>query len=129
MMTAQKNNRTKWVHLRLLPGEYKAIQNKFCKTTCKSLSEFIRAALLDKPLVTSYRNASQDDLLGVMALLTRELNAIGNNVNQSVKRLHTLKEHEASSWAVQYSVTSARLEEKILEAKTLLNAIAERWLR
>jgi hypothetical protein len=93
------------------------------------MSEFIRAVLLDKPLVTTYRNASQDSLLEAMALLTKELNAIGNNVNQSVKRLHTLREHESASWTAKYAAESMRLEIKVNEAKALLNAIAERWLR
>lgn len=128
-MTVQKNNRTKWVHLRLLPNEYKALHAKFCKTTSRNLSEFIRGILLDKPLVTTYRNASQDDLLEAMSALTRELNAVGNNVNQAVKRLHTLREHEAASWAANYAIQSAGLEVKITEVKALLNAIAERWLR
>lgn len=129
MMTAQKNNRTKWVHLRLLPDEYKTLHNKFCKTTCRSMSEFIRAALLDKPLVTTYRNASQDSLMEAMGVLTKELNAIGNNLNQSVKRLHTLREPEAPSWAAHYAGLAAKLEEKIIETKAMLNTIAERWLR
>ncbi|WP_297332255.1 plasmid mobilization relaxosome protein MobC [Flavobacterium sp.] len=128
-MGTDQNNRTKWIHLRLSPSEYRAIQSRYQKTTCRNFSQYARAALLDRPIVTTYRNVSQDDLLQEMVVFNRELNAIGNNVNQSVKRLHTLQEHETSSWAVQYSVTSARLEEKILEAKTLLNVIAERWLR
>lgn len=128
-MTVQKNNRTKWVHLRLLPNEYKTLHAKFCKTTCRSLSEYIRAALLDKPLVTAYRNASQDDLLEAMSTLTRELNALGNNVNQTVRKLHTLREQEAASWAANYAVQSAGLEVKITEVKALLNTIAEQWLR
>ncbi len=128
-MTAQKNNRTKWVHLRLLPDEYKALQNKFSRTTCRSLSQFVRAVLLDKPLVATYRNASQDDLLQAMATLTRELSAIGNNVNQSVKKLHTLREGEAAGWALQHASESEQLLLKINEAKALLNSMAERWLR
>lgn len=93
------------------------------------MSEFIRAALLDKPLVTTYRNASQDSLMEAMGVLTKELNAIGNNLNQSVKRLHTLREPESPSWAAYYAGLAARLEEKIIEAKALLNTITERWLR
>ena len=128
-MTEQKNNRTKWIHLRLLPDEYKALHSKFCKTTCRSLSEFIRAIVLDKPIVATYRNMSQDDILEMMASLTRELNSIGNNINRSVKRLHTLREHEAASWAANHAMQSEVLQAKITEAKALLNTIAERWLR
>lgn len=128
-MTAQKDNRTKWVHLRLLPAEYKMLHSKFCKTTCRSLSGYIREVLLDRSLVATYRNASQDDLLEAMGVLTRELGAIGNNINQAVKRLHTLREHEAAAWAAQYDLESGQLAVKIAEAKALMNEIAERWLR
>jgi len=128
-MTDRKDNRTKWVHLRRLPAEYRILHNKFCKTTCRSLSEFVRKVLLDQPIVATYRNTSQDDLLGAMAVMTDELNAIGNNINQSVKRLHTLRELEAHGWASKYAAESSALQEKINEVKLVLNDIAARWLQ
>lgn len=93
------------------------------------MSQFVRAVLLDKPLVATYRNTSQDDLLQAMAILTRELSAIGNNVNQSVKKLHTLREGEAAGWTHRYAFESEQLSLKIDEAKAMLNTMAERWLR
>ena len=80
-------------------------------------------------MVTTYRNASQDDVLGAMAALTRELNSIGNNINQTVKRLHTLREGEVVGWTARYSSESEQLLNKITEVKALLNTMAERWLR
>ena len=128
-MEAETSSRSMWIHVRLTPVEYKILYGKYKKTTCRSLSQFVRAVLLDKPLVATYRNASQDDLLQAMATLTQELSAIGNNVNQSVKKLHTLREGEAAGWAVRHASESEQLLLKINEAKALLNSMAERWLR
>ncbi|WP_330441491.1 plasmid mobilization protein [Flavobacterium sp. C4GT6] len=128
-MKAANNNRIRWVHLRLTPIEYKELHTKFSRTTCRSFSQFIRTALLDRPMVTTYRNASQDDVLSAMAALTGELNSIGNNLNQTVKRLHTLKESEVVGWTARYASESQQLLNKITEIKALLNTMAERWLR
>lgn len=128
-MKNQQFNRIKWIHLRLTLTEYKELHTKFSRTTCRSLSQFIRSALLDRPLVATYRNASQDDVLGAMAALTGELNSIGNNINQTVKRLHTLQEGEFISWTARYVSESEQLLTKITEVKALLNTMAERWLQ
>jgi len=42
------------------------------------------------PIVTTYRNQSFDDYMAKMIRLRNELNGIGNNFNQAVKKLHTL---------------------------------------
>ena len=128
-MKKRNNKRIKWVHIRLTFVEYQILHTKFSRTTCRSLSQFIRSALLDRSLVTTYRNASQDDMLGAMAILTGELNSIGNNINQTVKRLHTLREGEVVGWTARYASESEQLVSKITEVKALLNTMAERWLQ
>lgn len=81
MMEKGKTNRTKWVHIRLTADEYRKLQKQFQKTTCRKLSEYIRHCLFDKPVVTTYRNASLDDFMEEMSQLQGELNHIGNNYN------------------------------------------------
>jgi transcriptional regulator of NAD metabolism len=48
-----------------------------------------------------YRNQSADEFLAEMIQLKHELNAIGNNFNQAVHKLHTL-DHTADikAWAI-----------------------------
>ncbi len=89
-MSEQKSNRTKWLHVRLKPEEYDVLNKNFSKTTYHKLSDYARKILLAKPLTTTYRNASLDDFMTEMIQLRNELNAIGNNFNQAVKKLHTL---------------------------------------
>jgi hypothetical protein len=90
MMEEENKNRTRWLHLRLTSAEYEILQKQFGKSTCRKLSEYARKNLLQKPVVLKYRNESLDELMSELILLRKDLNGIGNNFNQAVKKLHTL---------------------------------------
>lgn len=129
-MDEQINNRTKWLHVRLTPEEYNALQNNFSKTTCRKLSEYARKILLSKPLTTTYRNQSLDDFMSEMIELRKELNSIGNNFNQAVKKLHTLQKIvEFKSWLITYDADERNLLNKVDEIKSHINKIADQWLQ
>jgi hypothetical protein len=129
-MSEQNNNRTKWLHLRLKPEEYTKLQKQFKKTTCRKLSEYARKILLGKPVVATYRNQSLDDFMTEMMQLRGELNSIGNNVNQSVKKLHTLQQiSEFRSWIMTYELEKQTLFNKVEEIKIRINKIADQWLQ
>lgn len=55
-MSEENNNRTKWLHLRLKPDEYKKINRQFSKTTCRKLSDYARKMLLGKPMIATSRD-------------------------------------------------------------------------
>ena len=56
-----------------------------------------------RPVVATYRNQSLDDFMAEMMQLRGELNSIGNNVNQAVKKLHTLQQiAEFRNWIITY---------------------------
>lgn len=129
-MSEQNNNRTKWLHLRLKPEEYTKLQKQFKKTTCRKLSDYARKILLGKPVVATYRNQSLDDFMSEMIQLRGELNSIGNNVNQAVKKLHTLQQiPEFRSWIITYELEKETLSNKVEEIKNRINKIAEQWLQ
>lgn len=126
----EESNRTQWLHLRLKPEEYSRIQEKFKKTTCRKLSEYARKVLLDKPLTVTYRNLSLDDFMQEMVRLRTDLNAIGNNLNQAVKRLHSLNQiAELRIWLATWSNTTDRIDEGIKEIKSRINNLPKEWLR
>lgn len=129
MDNSNNSNKTKWIHIRLSPAEYKIIKKHREKSTCRSLSHYLRNVLLDRPLVTTYRNLSQDDMIKQIAVLNEELNAIGNNLNQVTKRLHTLRPSESVSWGAQFSIQAETILSQIAQVKEAVRKIAERWLR
>jgi hypothetical protein len=129
-MSEQNNNRTKWLHLRLKPDEYTKLQKQFKKTTCRKLSDYARKILLGKPVVATYRNQSLDDFMTEMIHLRSELNSIGNNFNQAVKKLHTLQQiSEFRSWIITHELEKKILSNKVAEIKNHINKIADQWLQ
>ena len=125
-----ENNRTKRIYIRLKPEEFSTLQEKFKKTTCRKLSEYARKVLLDKPLTVTYRNLSLDDFMQEMVRLRTDLNAIGNNLNQAVKRLHSLNQiAEFRIWLATWSNTKERIDDGIKEIKSRINNLPKEWLR
>ena len=129
-MEKGNSNRTRIIGLRLTPSEYAKIERKWKASTCRKLSDYVRRSLFDKPIVTTYRDASLDEFMLQMIQLRKELNAIGNNFNQAVKKLHILQQiPEFKSWLIRYELESKILFNKIDEVKKSIQKFAELWLR
>lgn len=129
-MREQKNNRTKWLHLRLSPQEYERLYKEFSRTTCRKLSDYSRKILLGKSVVATYRNQSLDDFMTEVMQLRSELNSIGNNFNQVVKKLHTLNQvDEMKGWFMTYESERMDLFHKVDQIKLYINKIADQWLQ
>lgn len=129
-MEGKKTNRTRRIICRLTPDEYAKIERKWKASTCRKLSEYVRRMLFDKPIVTTYRNSSQDDAMAELVKLRTELNAVGNNFNQSVKKLHTLHQiTEFKSWLLVYEVEKKVLQNKMDEVKNSIKKMLELWLQ
>ena len=129
-MGRENSNRTRIIGLRLTPAEYAKIERKWKASTCRKLSDYVRHSLFEKPVTSYYRNQSTDDFMAEMVQLRNELNHIGNNFNQAVKRLHTLNQiSEFRSWLIAYEVEKKTLFNKVDEIKKHVQKIAESWLQ
>jgi hypothetical protein len=123
-------NRTKWIHLRLTPEEYTLLQKRFEKSVCPKLSDFARKNLLQKPIVMKYRNESLDELILELIRLRTDLNAIGNNFNQAVKRLHTLNQiSDFRTWIMAYELDKKILLSTVENIKNQIQKLSEKWLQ
>ncbi len=90
----------------------------------------MRRSIFEKPIVTTYRNQSLDDFMAEMMLLRNELNTIGSNFNQAVKKLNSLQEiTEFRSWIITYELENKILINKVNEIKNRINKIADEWLQ
>ena len=129
-MGRENSNRTRIIGLRLTPAEYAKLERKWKASTCRKLSDYVRHNLFEKPVTSYYRNQSLDDFMAEMVLLRNELNHIGNNFNQAVKRLHTLNQiDEFRSWLIAYEVEKKTLFNKVDEIKKHIQKIGESWLQ
>jgi hypothetical protein len=129
-MKEQNKNRTRWLHLRLTDSEFETLQKGFQKSTCPKLSDFARKNLLQKPIVMKYRNESLDELISEFILLRKDLNAIGNNFNQMVKKLHSLAQiPEFNHWITLYEMEKKMLFNSIEQIKKHIQKLSEKWLQ
>ncbi len=120
--------RSKCLTVRFNDEERKKLSRLCNKAQCNSLSEYARDVLLGEPVIIKYRNQSADDFLEEMILLKKELNAIGNNFNQAVHRLHTLDHvHEIKTWAILNEAMKKIFMNKVDEIKAKMNQIYEQW--
>jgi mobilization protein MobC len=127
-MNEIKKIRDRWLTIRLNEDEYSTIEVFYKKTTSNALSEYARDILLRKPVIVTYRNASADAFLSEMAQLKNELNAIGNNYNQAVKRLHTLdKIPEIKIWLMLNESAKDAFMKKTDEIKLRMNQLYDQW--
>jgi len=129
-MKEQKMNRSFDLHVRLTQKERARINEKFSKSIDRKMSEYVRKVLLDKAITINQRNQSLDDFMAEMIVLRKELNAIGINFNQAVKKLNALEQiTEIKSWLGDYNLSGQILIKKITEIKSKINQINDQWLR
>ncbi|MDP5198998.1 plasmid mobilization relaxosome protein MobC [Flavobacterium sp. DG2-3] len=129
-MKEKNTNRIKWVHLRLTTEEMNLLQRRFEKSLCPKLSDFARKNMLGKPVILKYRNQSVDDFILEISRLRADLNAVGNNYNQMVKKLHTLQQiPEFRDWIYACLEQKEILFDSIEKIKNCVLKLAEKWLQ
>jgi hypothetical protein len=121
--------RNKMVVVRMNEIEFTQLEKLQQKTTEKDTSSYLRKVALQKPVTVKYRNASADDFLLDMLNLKKELNAIGNNFNQAVHKLHLLdKIPEFRVWISQYDGLHRAFISKTEQINFKVNELYEQWL-
>ena len=127
-MKEKRKIRSKWLTIRLNEDEEKKLNHFYSRTTSNALSEYARDVLLRAPVNILYRNQTADEFLEEMILLKKELNAIGNNFNQAVHKLHTLDhDSQIKAWAILNEASKKLFMKKVDEIRERMNQIYEQW--
>ena len=127
-MKESYHNRTKLITLRLTPLEYEQLNSRFKATICRKLSDYLRKIIFSGKVTILTRSQSLDDFMAEMIELRKELNAIGNNFNQAVHKLHILEKiPEFRTWIMMNEIDKKILLNKVEEIKNKINQFAEKW--
>ena len=128
-MRKQENEVRKiFVKIRMNAAEVEQLKKQQQKSTESSISNYVRKVALQQPVTIKYRNQSADDFLKEMLLLKKELNAIGNNFNQAVHKLHLLEKiPEFRFWVAHYEGLQQAVVNKIDDIKLQVAKIYEQW--
>jgi MobC-like protein len=126
----EKVNRTKVLQVRFSPDEFDTIHKRFSKTTCRKISEYSRKILLGKPITVYNRNQSLDEFMAEMIQLRKELNYIGHNFNQAVRKLHTLEAcAQYRSWIIFQESRQKQLLDMVSAIQQKISKISDQWLQ
>ena len=99
-------------------------------STEKTLSNYVRKVILNKPVIVNYRNQSADEFLQEMIGLKKQLNGIGNNFNQAVHKLHTLDRiPEFRNWIYDHQALQKLVASNIDNIRGRMNDLYEIWSR
>jgi len=129
-MEDKNSSRNRWLHIRLTKEEFDFIDKNFKASACRKRSDFVRRNLLRKPIVMRYRNESLDNLLQELIQLRTQLNFMGNNFNQSVKKLHTLFEmSDLRIWLQAFESDRKKYFSLVEEIKKHIENLAQKWLQ
>jgi|SRR5580692_8566044 hypothetical protein len=129
-MDQQQPKREKWLTVRMTEAEYEEVEKLRRQTTCRSISEYARKTLMGKPVILRYRNQSLDDFTTEMLRLKNDLNAIGTNFNQTVRRLHTLRHlPDLQQWILLNEQDKTRLFRQIEVLTEKLTQANQLWSR
>ena len=130
MKKSEKEVRRKMVVVRMNETEFSQLEKFQQQTIEKDTSSYLRKVALQKPVTVKYRNESADDFLLDMLGLKKELNAIGNNFNQTVHKLHILdKIPEFRNWIKCYYGLHQSVVNKVEEINSRVNPLYEQWLQ
>ena len=68
-----RGRRNKYVSVAFTAEEKNVLDDLVSKTTCRSVSEYVRKVCLGRPIVQYYRNQSLDDLVNQLIPLRKEI--------------------------------------------------------
>lgn len=129
-METKNNNRKRRIYVRLTYKEFTTLESRCKNTTCRSVSDYVRHCLFSKPITTLTRDASADEAIIQMSHLNRELNAIGTNFNQLVRKVNaTSQASEIKALLLLFDSQKKAMFSKLEEGKEQLQKLAERWLQ
>jgi uncharacterized protein YukE len=127
-MEKERNIRNRWVNLRMTSQEFNQLEYNRKKTTERTNSEYIRKLALNLPITVRTRNASLDDFTEEMIQLRKQLSAIGHNVNQAVRKLHTLKMiPEFRQWIQNYEHTHQQIHATLNTLSSTIEKNNSQW--
>ncbi len=117
------------VKTRLTEKEYLELEKLLKKSNLKTMAELARKVLTGGQFNIYHRSDSLDEVIEEIRLLKNEINHIGVNINQLVKRFH----QSETSFTLQdiggIISSQAKLEKKYAELQERFDKISDLWLQ
>src|SRR5690606_14416303 len=99
------------------------------ESDCSSVGEIDRKILSQKSINCFYRDISLNAPMEELALIRKELKAIGININQQTKYFHTSQSSaERAFYVMKTAELYKTIDEKVERLLGIISKLAEKWL-
>lgn len=99
------------------------------ESDCQSISEVARKVLSKEKINCFYRDISLNAPMEEMALIRKEIKAIGVNINQQTHRFHVSdNDAQRAFYVMKTADLYSKVGGKIDELLTIISKLAEKWL-
>lgn len=120
---------TRVLRIRLTEAAFSRLEKISRSSDCRTIGEAARKILSKEKITLFYKDITLNSTMEELALVRKELRAIGININQITKAFHTDKREH--SRAIQVSKVTQLYQQVELKTDRLLliiNLLAEKWL-
>lgn len=130
LMKTNNSNKVHRTYVGLASQEYHKIESQYKASTCRTLSEYIRKLLYNKPVTIFYRNQSLDDLIEEIVVFNKEMNTLRDNLAQIVEKLYIhpqISEFKPSVERIELEIN--KVQKSIEDIKIQFKKITDKWLQ
>ncbi|MBB2146788.1 plasmid mobilization relaxosome protein MobC [Pedobacter sp. LMG 31464] len=115
--------------IRVNDGLHQKLSKLLAESDCQSIAEVARKILTGQKINCFYKDASMNAPMEELALIRKELKAIGVNINQQTRYFNACKsEGEKNYHADQTVMLYTKVELKVERLFELISKLAEKWL-
>lgn len=118
------------VIVRVTEKVFKRLEKIQQESGCQSIGEVARMILSDQPIKCFYVDISMNTLMEQLALIRKELKAIGININQQTKYFNMSKsDAQRGFYAMKTADLYKKVGIKVDELLVIVSQLAAKWLQ
>lgn len=116
--------------LRVTAAAFERLEKIQKDSNCGSVGEVARKILSNEMIVMLYKDVSMNGPMEEMALIRKELRAIGININQITRGFNSDKEGKYQHYFIKKAAEQyQKVDEKVERLLSIIAQLAEKWLQ
>lgn len=121
---------TKVIRIRLTKKAFDRLDKIRQSSDCHSVGEVARKLLSQEKITLFYKDVTLNSTMEELALIRKELKAIGININQLTRGYHIAgkKGQPTNHYLMQVIGLYLQVEKRTEELFTIINRLAQKWL-
>lgn len=121
---------TRKITIRVSEPVFRKLREKLCHSNCRTLAELARGIVCKERIMWYHRDATLESTALALAGIRRELNAIGNNINQITRHFHTMQSPSQRNFQLLRALEEyKKVGEKVDQLLGQVSAISKTWLQ